>query len=485
MNLAPIPVTLINGASRRQGWRAALLDDSGRAAWRCACLLHNSPEAARACGVNILNKRGSGFYAGRADMNDYYLPVPYTNEARLALVQSRMSVIPKTAGDALSALNGYFDAIMNEVEASAEVEREHSINAGTVDTFIDAAEFIKTVWASVKEVRELAEMTILTGSWLIGREANKAEARGRLAVGTRGNFVGRDSSGRAAVAQPETNVAKLAELFGNRTRGTRCRFIANRPLVVTQDKVRWFHRREDDATLYGVLQAIKADESAEHRLDSMTTPPSDDFELRIGDCRVMLADVPDNSIPLIMTDPPYGNEAEPLYEWLAAFAARVLIPGGSLICYTGTARLPRDHRIFSEHLTFLWEPIMLHDAAQKMFNPGVRANHKKILWYGKEYRRVNAKGKRSIVPDVVQSTRDKSSHEWGQGDAGVRQWIHHLTEPGEKVVDPFAGTAEWGLITCEEGRGWLGCDLVEGGTTTIEADEFILEGETVDDPLPD
>jgi len=35
------------------------------------------------------------------------------------------------------------------------------------------------------------------------------------------------------------------------------------------------------------------------------------------------------AVPLILTDPPYGDEAEPLYRWLAEWSARVLIPGGS------------------------------------------------------------------------------------------------------------------------------------------------------------
>jgi len=74
------------------------------------------------------------------------------------------------------------------------------------------------------------------------------------------------------------------------------------------------------------------------------------MELRIGDCRQVLADVPDNSVPLILTDPPYGDDAEPLYRWLAEFAARALIPGGSLICYTGQSRLDRDMALLSAKL---------------------------------------------------------------------------------------------------------------------------------------
>ena len=53
------------------------------------------------------------------------------------------------------------------------------------------------------------------------------------------------------------------------------------------------------------------------------------------------------------------------------------------------------------------------------------------------------------------------------GDGGVQQWIRQLTELGEVVVDPFAGTGRWGKITWEKGRHWIGCDVVEGGSTTV------------------
>jgi DNA modification methylase len=63
------------------------------------------------------------------------------------------------------------------------------------------------------------------------------------------------------------------------------------------------------------------------RLDSMTTPPlANGKDYRVGDCREVLSDISDESIPLIMTDPPYEDAAEPLWLWLADFAKRVLAP---------------------------------------------------------------------------------------------------------------------------------------------------------------
>jgi hypothetical protein len=197
------------------------------------------------------------------------------------------------------------------------------------------------------------------------------------------------------------------------------------------------------------------------------------LDYRVGDCREVLVDIADNSIPLILTDPPYGMkpEAELLYRWLAEFAARVLIPGGALVCYTGLATEERDKAIFREHhprLT-LWPTCILpHDKRQKLQGFNLYANHKPILLLFKDgFRRKAAHGKVTKLASVVRSVGDKGLHEWGQGDGGVQQWIHQLTEPGETIVDPFAGPAEWGRIAWEAGRRWIGCDVVRGGSPVV------------------
>jgi DNA modification methylase len=65
--------------------------------------------------------------------------------------------------------------------------------------------------------------------------------------------------------------------------------------------------------------------------------------------------------------------------------------------------------------------------------------------------------------------RDKALHAWSQGDGGVWPLIEHLTDPGELIVDPFAGPGLWGEIAASMGRRWIGCDIEQGGTTTVVA----------------
>jgi hypothetical protein len=212
----------------------------------------------------------------------------------------------------------------------------------------------------------------------------------------------------------------------------------------------------------------KADAAAESRARreaSQKALPNAAFDLRIGDAREVLADVPADSVHLILTDPPYGDDAEPLYRWLAEWSARVLVPGGSLVCFTGQSRLDRDLQIFSERLRWWWLLALRHNQSQRLPGKFVMAEFKPVVWFVKDHRRG-----RTLVNDVLRSDRrEKDGHDWGQGDGGVELLIQQLTEPDEIVADPFAGTARWGEIAVRMGRAWVGADVVRGGDSVVVA----------------
>ncbi len=194
-------------------------------------------------------------------------------------------------------------------------------------------------------------------------------------------------------------------------------------------------------------------------------PLTGQLDLRIGDARGQLKDVPDESVALVLTDPPYGDEAYPLYDWLGEWSARVLVPGGSLICYTGQSRLDRDMDLLGAHLRYWWLLAMLHNSSQRLPGKFVVAEFKPVLWYVKSHRRG-----RSLVTDVLRPpTKDKTEHDWGQGEGGAQLLIEHLSDPGELVADPFAGSGRWGLLSQSMGRRWVGADIKDGGSTEVVA----------------
>jgi hypothetical protein len=330
---------------------------------------------------------------------------------------------------------------------------------------------------AVDEVKEILDLAAATTEYArraknLQMEADAVEIRMRatrrldelikaqaatvgLAQGTRGSKIKGarvDDKPTLAEAGIDKNLAHQARVLGALDDGDFADKIAE-----ARSSVSRVQRR--------VIREIEIEkERAARRANAIPLP--DGADLRIGDCRGVLADIADNSVPLILTDPPYGDEAEPLYRWLAEFSARVLVPGGSLICFTGQSRLNRDIKIFDGHLRYWWQLKMDHTQPQRFPGKFVIATFKPILWYVKEFR-----GGRSLIVDTLNSSRrDKVDHDWGQGEAGVGPLIEHLTEPGELIVDPFAGTATWGRIAASMGRRWIGADIEEGGTTNIEAE---------------
>ena len=73
--------------------------------------------------------------------------------------------------------------------------------------------------------------------------------------------------------------------------------------------------------------------------------------------------------------------------WKRVATARVLIPGGSLICYTDQSRLDRNTSILDAKLRYWWLLARPHDQLQRLPGKFVIAGHKPVLWYVKDHRR--------------------------------------------------------------------------------------------------
>ncbi len=188
-----------------------------------------------------------------------------------------------------------------------------------------------------------------------------------------------------------------------------------------------------------------ADKKKQAELSRANESKAQNDNILIGDMRVLGQSVPNNSIDLIFTDPPYGKKYISDYEELAKFAARTLKPGGSLLYYTGQSVLPEVLAVTIPYLTYWWTICMEH-TGQNQRLPGkfVYIEWKPIIWL------VKGKTRRSneFVSDFIKSKQNKEDHEWGQGIQEALYYIEHLTIPGELVCDPFLG----GGTTCKAAK---------------------------------
>jgi ParB-like chromosome segregation protein Spo0J len=210
-----------------------------------------------------------------------------------------------------------------------------------------------------------------------------------------------------------------------------------------------------------MLRDREAAERRKERAEQTIAAAKGTYDLRAGDFRDVLADIPDGSVDLILTDPPYGDDATPIYGELAKFASRVLVDGGSLICYSGQSVLPDVMNQMTPHLRYWWTLALEHAHGGQQF-PGkwVMVEWKPILWFVKDRRR----GRQYVADRVRGSRPDKVAHEWAQGIAETFYVIEQLTEPGQLVVDPFAGSGAFGLAAVELGRNFIGSDLNPGSS---------------------
>jgi site-specific DNA-methyltransferase (adenine-specific) len=188
-----------------------------------------------------------------------------------------------------------------------------------------------------------------------------------------------------------------------------------------------------------------------------------DCDIRQGDFAEILPTLPENSVDLILTDPPYDKESiSTIYGVLAQHAARVLKPGASLITYAG-----HDDADFimqmKPHLRFWWTICVKHSGPSASLDAKcVFAEWKPLLWFVKGQRR-----DRQYVRDYIQSEFDgKDFHEWQQGKAEALYLIERLTIPGEMVLDPMCGSGTTLVAAKELGRRWLGIDIDPGHVET-------------------
>jgi len=186
---------------------------------------------------------------------------------------------------------------------------------------------------------------------------------------------------------------------------------------------------------------------------SSTTGPS----WRIDCADIRHFDLPERSVDLMLTDPPYTNEALPFFSDLGAFCARVLRPGRLLVCYVGKLALPEEIQRLSEHLHYVW--------SGAVFQPGrhtsirvhrFRAAFRQVLFFS-----AGPYQPRGWVQDTILSTKvpAKDLHPWQQALEPFSRLVENCSSPGEVICDPFVGSGTTGVAALRAGRRFIGCDI--------------------------
>jgi adenine-specific DNA-methyltransferase len=180
-------------------------------------------------------------------------------------------------------------------------------------------------------------------------------------------------------------------------------------------------------------------------------------KIYLGDADTIMADIPDHSVDIIFTDPPYVKETWlQAYTALAKHAPRILKPSGWLISYSGHFNLDKVMRMFGDAgLIYYWMECQLNGGQTVMVHArSVIAGWKPIVIYQNPPLKKNSMG----FYDVIRSEMQKNEHPWQQSLDDVLFILRRFAKPGDLLVEPFcgSGTTISGAKQC--GCRWIACE---------------------------
>lgn len=277
--------------------------------------------------------------------------------------------------------------------------------------------------------RHLTKSQLATVAVIFMPELEKeAKERQRLSGGDR-------KSDSANLREPIADSGKASEKAAKLT-GASPRYVEEAKKLQDENPELFEQVNSGKKTIHEAVKEIKRDERQKKRSD-LIIPENINIDIQCGDFRKLMKNLPDNSVSLILTDPPYPKEYLPLWKDLSREAKRVLKPGGFLISYSGQAYLPKVINSLSENLEYYWLGMLYHKGrAGQRFEVNMFNRAKPILFF---YKPPLTKQEKWIDDVIISERPDKDFHEWGQSVNPCEKIIEAFSQPGEMVLDPMFG----------------------------------------------
>lgn len=185
-------------------------------------------------------------------------------------------------------------------------------------------------------------------------------------------------------------------------------------------------------------------------------------DCKIYQCSVKeLADkIPENSVDVILTDPPYP--AEFLYCWdeLGELAMHVLKDGGSLVAMSGQSHFPDvSSRLLKSGLSEYWVLCYNMPGVANQVSYRAISNHwKPVIWMTKGQPKPR-KWAADIITVPKLSKQENDLHEWQQQKEGWQMLTDAVVSSGDIVCDPFLGSGTSAVCAIDAGCLFVGADI--------------------------
>jgi DNA modification methylase len=166
-------------------------------------------------------------------------------------------------------------------------------------------------------------------------------------------------------------------------------------------------------------------------------PGGENQGIYTGDARELAKEIPDGSVDLIFTDPPYPKKYIWCFEWVAQMGAKKLKPGGDCMALSGQYHFPAVFDGMRKHLDYHWlNCLYMPNPAQiATFWPRrISIRWKPLLWFTR-----GPSAHKFVSDGMSNRVMDKRFHRWGQGIAWAWYWIQELTDYNSIILDPMVG----------------------------------------------
>jgi 16S rRNA G966 N2-methylase RsmD len=181
----------------------------------------------------------------------------------------------------------------------------------------------------------------------------------------------------------------------------------------------------------------------------------DNITLYNGQFLEQIPNIEPNSVQLILTDPPYGEEYLPLWEKLSDFADKVLAPSGFLVAYSGQFCLPRVFDVLRSKLEYFWTIALELKQNQLVHSRNVFCEWKPLVVFFKPPLQLP-----TYFGDLIKGTgREKDFHDWQQAEQELEQIIETFCPANGIILDPMAGSGTTLVVANRMKRKCIGIEL--------------------------
>ncbi|MDD5292070.1 MAG: site-specific DNA-methyltransferase [Candidatus Omnitrophica bacterium] len=187
------------------------------------------------------------------------------------------------------------------------------------------------------------------------------------------------------------------------------------------------------------------------------------IDLRSGDCLEVVKTIPDNSVDLVLTDPPYGIgiadwDKKDYYDFLFKESMRVLKNGCYAFIFSTKKNLKRPefkHDIYA----------VIKNFSQYRQHLGMIDAWYPIIYFVKGKPRKLQQKRNWILMNTANTSRNKDNPKTGSKHRTPKnmELMKHLVEchssVGDTVIDPFMGEGSTGLACKQLNRNFIGIEI--------------------------